>query len=120
MIDLAIAQMREQIIYHEKQMERFAESIRRGLLELEDLNIKIAALETLRTDFEERGIFERDEQGDLKNKAAKDALKKWERKTGKTIDLDDPASYFIIAEIIKDLETRRRETKQQIERDIRR
>jgi len=74
-------------------------------------------LEQEKSDFEENGRFELDENGQLKNQEADQLLQEWEAKTGATIDRNSPETYYTILQMLNEIEEQQEATYQQLEKD---
>jgi hypothetical protein len=108
-------QLNEIIEYHQNQIEKILKLLEETQGLLQELDDRHRTLEAELKYFQDNGLFDLNENGQLKNNKAEEILAGWERKTGEIIDRNDPASYEIMLNILVNIEGRRIERRQDIE-----
>lgn len=111
----ALIRINEIIEYHQNQLEGILKKLEVAQELLEKLDEQHQILEPELNSFQENGVFDLDEIGKLRITQAEEILFEWERKTGKIIDRNDPASYEFLLTILLDIEKRRIELKKNID-----
>ncbi|MEM8527628.1 MAG: hypothetical protein AAGG68_23505 [Bacteroidota bacterium] len=117
LLDDAIKQANELLAYHQEQIAFYFKAIENHIALLQLLADQQMILQQEKTNFEENGRFELDENGQLKNQEAEQLLQEWEAKTGTTIDRNSPETYYTILQMLNEIEEQKEATYQQLERD---
>lgn len=98
-----IARLQAIIEFHEEKMSLIARLIREARDLLTELQEREEALKEVLDQFREKGSFNLDGNGALKNRKAEAALQAYEQKTGKLIDRNNPGSYALVQAALEDV-----------------
>lgn len=111
----ALIQINKIIEYHQTRIEEILKFLEETQTFLQELDKRHQSLEAELKFFQDKGLFDLDENGRLKNSKTEEILAGWERKTGKLIDRKNPASYEALLNILVDIEEHKIELRQGIE-----
>lgn len=88
----------------QERMEELLEKMAKAEEELEELDRQHEILEEELAYFQENGLFDCDENGQLKNPEAEAILQAWEQETEQKIDRTNPASYRAILRVLVEID----------------
>lgn len=103
--------------YYEEQLKECQKQIEATIYKLQELSDDQSTIERACQYYEKNGKLERNKKGELKEKELRALLKKWENQTGQSIPPDDTATYYILLEILDQIEDQKQNIQANLEQE---